>query len=100
MSQQAAGKSQPFSRNTMALGPAKKQTLPKYPPELDTKVRGARTLTHASGCACRRHNAAAGARRDGDGEALAAALGLLLSSGLSPPRRVRRWTCGRWTWRC
>jgi hypothetical protein len=40
MSQQAGQhQRQPFSRNTMALGPAKKLALPKYPPELDTKAR-------------------------------------------------------------
>ena len=38
MAQQAASR-QPFSRNAMALGPPKKQALPKYPPELDSKVR-------------------------------------------------------------
>ena len=35
--QQAAGR-QPFSRNAMLLGPVKKQALPGFPAELDSKV--------------------------------------------------------------
>ena len=42
MAAQQASQRQPFSRNTMALGPPKKQQLPKYPPELDTKARARR----------------------------------------------------------
>ena len=37
MSQQASGR-QPFSRNAMVLAPLKRQELPGFPPELDTKV--------------------------------------------------------------
>ena len=39
-SMQANASRQPFSRGAMVLGPVKKQALPNYPVELDTKARG------------------------------------------------------------
>lgn len=52
MAQQAASR-QPFSRNAMALGPPKKQTLPKYPSELDEKVRAPLRAAGTPYCAVR-----------------------------------------------